>query len=109
MRKIRDYLTVGEAADLLGVSPWTLRYWDRTGKLTPARHPLSGYRLYRREQIDDLLRLAAGGHPEGPAPASAESPDPGRPAVPPQPQERGHDELAEPQGASLRPVRGAGP
>jgi DNA-binding transcriptional MerR regulator len=35
MRKIRDYLTVGQAAEFLGVSPWTLRYWDRTGKLKP--------------------------------------------------------------------------
>jgi MerR family copper efflux transcriptional regulator len=60
MRKIRDYLTVGQAAQFLGVSPWTLRYWDRTGKLKPARHPLSGYRLYCREDLSRLLHLAAG-------------------------------------------------
>jgi DNA (cytosine-5)-methyltransferase 1 len=67
VRKIREYLTVGQAAELLGVSPWTLRYWDRTGKLTPTRHPLSGYRLYRREQLDELLEQATGGRcPEDP-------------------------------------------
>jgi excisionase family DNA binding protein len=60
MMKLGDYLTVGEAAERLGVSPWTLRYWDRTGKLVPTRHPLSGYRLYRRELLDELLLLAAG-------------------------------------------------
>jgi MerR family copper efflux transcriptional regulator len=60
VRKIRDYLTVGRAAEFLGVSPWTLRYWDRTGKLKPERHPVSGYRLYRREQLAALLRRAAG-------------------------------------------------
>lgn len=66
MRKIRDYLTVGQAAEFLGVSPWTLRYWDRTGKLKPGRHPVSGYRLYRRDQLAELLRRAAG----RPAPAN---------------------------------------
>jgi excisionase family DNA binding protein len=60
MLKLGDYLTVGEAAERLGVSPWTLRYWDRTGKLVPTRHPLSRYRLYRRELLDQLLLLAAG-------------------------------------------------
>src|SRR5690349_5010347 len=59
MTKLGEYLRVGEAADFLGVSTWTLRYWDRTGKLMPVRHPLSGYRLYRREQLDEILRLAA--------------------------------------------------
>jgi len=33
--KLDGYLTVGRAAELLGVSPWTLRHWDRAGKLTP--------------------------------------------------------------------------
>jgi PAS domain S-box-containing protein len=51
-----DYLTVGEAANLLGVSPWTLRNWDNSGKLKPNRHPISGYRIYRREELEALLR-----------------------------------------------------
>jgi hypothetical protein len=59
MQKLRDYLTVGQAAELLGVSAWTLRYWDRTGKLKPSRHPLSRYRLYRRDQLAALLELTA--------------------------------------------------
>jgi DNA-binding transcriptional MerR regulator len=32
-----NYLTVKNAAAFLGVSPKTLRYWDRTGKLKPVR------------------------------------------------------------------------
>lgn len=51
-----EYLTVGEAAKFLGLSPWTLRNWDNTGKLKPARHPISGYRLYRREDLVGLLQ-----------------------------------------------------
>jgi excisionase family DNA binding protein len=61
MQKLCDYLTVGQAAKYLGVSAWTLRYWDRTGKLKPGRHPLSRYRLYRRDQLAAVLELAAGG------------------------------------------------
>jgi len=41
-------LTVGEAAAFLGVSPSTLRNWDRAGRLKAGRHPINGYRLYER-------------------------------------------------------------
>ena len=34
-----DCLTIGEAAEFLGVSTATLRNWDRSGKLKPRRHP----------------------------------------------------------------------
>jgi DNA-binding transcriptional MerR regulator len=59
MQKLGDYLTVGQAAEFLGVSAWTLRYWDRTGKLEPSRHPLSRYRLYRRDHLEALLQATA--------------------------------------------------
>jgi len=52
---LRDYLTVGEAAEVLGVSPSTLRNWDKAGKLDAVRHPLNGYRLYRRADLEALL------------------------------------------------------
>jgi excisionase family DNA binding protein len=52
---LADYLTVSEAAQLLGVSASTLRNWDRGGKLKPARHPVNGYRLYRRGELESLL------------------------------------------------------
>jgi len=51
-----DYLTVGEASQYLGVSPSTLRNWDRLGKLKAFRHPINGYRLYSREQLDAIVR-----------------------------------------------------
>ncbi len=46
-----DLLTIGDAAKLLGVSVSTLRNWDRGKKLTPRRHPINGYRLYRRSEV----------------------------------------------------------
>jgi signal transduction histidine kinase len=60
-----DYLTVGEAAAALGVSPWTLRNWDRAGKLRTLRHPKNGYRIYRREDLNAVLRPVIGAVPGG--------------------------------------------
>ena len=57
-RQLNGYLTVKEAAAYLGASPATLRNWDRAGKLTPCRHPVNGYRLYRKEDLERILRLA---------------------------------------------------
>jgi len=54
-RQFNGYLTVKEAARYLGVSPATLRNWDRAGKLTPCRHPVNDYRLYRKEDLERIL------------------------------------------------------
>lgn len=51
-----NYLTVGEAAETLGVSRSTLRNWDKAGKLKPYRHPVNGYRLYNRNELETLLQ-----------------------------------------------------
>ena len=36
LQTFNEYLTVAEAAEFLGVSPWTLRNWDKAGKLSPS-------------------------------------------------------------------------
>ncbi len=46
--------TVKELADLAGVTPRTLRYYDEEGLLSPAEIGANGYRYYDRES---LLRL----------------------------------------------------
>lgn len=56
MDKLRDYLRIAEAAEHLGVSPNTLRNWERAGKIQARRHPVNKYRLFRREELDALLR-----------------------------------------------------
>jgi MerR family transcriptional regulator, copper efflux regulator len=58
-QKFHDYLTVKGAAQFLGVSPKTLRNWDRLGKLKPCRHPMNGYRLYRQDELECLLKAIA--------------------------------------------------
>ena len=58
---LRDFLTVGEAAEFLGVSAATLRNWDRAGKVRAARHPVNGYRLYRKQDLGRLLEKVKNG------------------------------------------------
>src|SRR3954463_9936472 len=54
-QRLADYLTVGEAASFLGVSPWTLRNWDKAGRLKASRHPKNGYRIYRQQDLAAVL------------------------------------------------------
>ena len=56
---LEEYLTVKAAAAFLGVCPSTLPNWDRVGKLKPHRHPMNRYRLYRRAELEAVLRRAA--------------------------------------------------
>jgi DNA (cytosine-5)-methyltransferase 1 len=48
---MKNYLTLSEASELLGKSKETLRRWDREGKLTAVREPISRYRVYKKEQF----------------------------------------------------------
>ncbi len=56
MKKIEDYLQIKEAAELLGVTRATLRNWEKHKKLVSHRHPMNRYRLYKKEDLDALLR-----------------------------------------------------
>lgn len=56
-----EQLTVKEAAAYLGVSPNTLRNWDRSGKLKASRHPINRYRLYSKKKLDELISRIKGG------------------------------------------------
>lgn len=50
-----QYYTIKVASEILGVTPLTLRNWDKAGKLVAYRHPLNNYRMYKREQIDEIV------------------------------------------------------
>ena len=56
MDKLKDFLRISEAAEYLGVSPNTLRNWENAGKIAAHRHPVNGYRLFRREELDAVLQ-----------------------------------------------------
>lgn len=51
------YITIKNAANILGVSKITLRNWDKSGKLKAHRHPFNNYRVYKLEDIDKVLEL----------------------------------------------------
>lgn len=53
-----NFYTIHAASKILGVTPQTLRNWDRDGKLKPHHTSANGYRYYSQEQIDVFLRVA---------------------------------------------------
>ena len=59
MKKFNEYLTVGDAASYLGVATCTLRRWDAGGKLKARRHPVTGFRLYLKEELETILMGAS--------------------------------------------------
>lgn len=52
---IKEYLSLAEAAKIIGKSKETLRRWDNEGILNAIREPVSNYRVYKKEDIQDLL------------------------------------------------------
>jgi DNA repair protein RadD len=56
-------MSVGDAAAYLGVSIQTIRRWDAAGKLPSTRHPVSGYRFYRIEDLEPLKNALEIGQP----------------------------------------------
>lgn len=56
---------------MLGVTPLTLRNWDKSGKLSARRHPISNYRVYLREDIDKLINRMESGEKPTPRPTKA--------------------------------------
>ena len=53
-----EYLTVDEAAGLMGVKPATLYAYVSRGILKSYRQGIKRQRLYRRAEVEGLLRLA---------------------------------------------------
>jgi len=63
---MKDYLTVKEAAEYIGVSPQTLRRWDKDGKLKPVRQPTNQYRYYQRADLEPFrIEYQAAQHDAG--------------------------------------------
>jgi DNA (cytosine-5)-methyltransferase 1 len=48
---MKKYISLSEASELIGKSKETLRRWDREGKLSAVREPMSNYRVYKKEQF----------------------------------------------------------
>lgn len=67
MTQSLDFLTIKAAARYLGVAPNTMRNWDRDGKIPVFRHPMSNYRLFKKEDLDEILQEieCSGSYPTG--------------------------------------------
>ena len=55
------YFSIKEAALILGVSPLTLRNWDKSGKFHAQRHPMNNYRVYKLSALEDTINDIEGG------------------------------------------------
>ena len=51
------YFTINKFSKIVGVTPQTLRNWDKTGKLTPHHTGSNGYRYYSEEQLNQVLQI----------------------------------------------------
>jgi len=56
----KKFLTVREVAQLIGVTPLTVRNWDARGKLVAYRNPMNNYRLYKVEDVEVVMRQIEG-------------------------------------------------
>ena len=55
------FIQIKEAAKILGVSKLTLRNWDKAGKLVALRHPINNYRVYKSEDIEQIIKKIESG------------------------------------------------
>lgn len=49
-----ELFSIAQVADMLGVSKETLRRWDRSGRLKPARNEDNNYRFYEKHQLEQF-------------------------------------------------------
>ena len=63
LETLPDLLTVREVAELLRVSPLTIKRWGRKGKLPAIRINSRGDRRYKKEAVLWLLGLDINGSP----------------------------------------------
>jgi MerR family transcriptional regulator, copper efflux regulator len=53
---MNEFIKIEEAAEILNVSKMTLRRWDNAGKLKAYRHPINNWRLYKKQDIENLMK-----------------------------------------------------
>jgi DNA (cytosine-5)-methyltransferase 1 len=56
MMKNAGFVSVKEASEILDVAPNTVRAWGADGKITEYRHPANNYRLYKKAELEKLLK-----------------------------------------------------
>jgi DNA-binding transcriptional MerR regulator len=59
------YYTIGEVAEICGVKPHVLRYWESEFPTLRPRKDRAGSRRYRRRDVEEVLAIRALLHEEG--------------------------------------------
>lgn len=54
---MNKYYTIGQLAQLAGISTKTLRVYERKGLLFPERNEENGYRIYGEEAVKTLEKI----------------------------------------------------
>ena len=52
---MEEFLTIRKVSRILGVTPQTLRNWEKKGIFVPYRNPVNNYRVYKTSQVNSLL------------------------------------------------------
>ena len=53
---MKNMLQVKEVLKMLGICRNTLYTWEYKKKITPIRDPIFNYRLYNREDVENLMK-----------------------------------------------------
>jgi DNA-binding transcriptional MerR regulator len=53
----RLYFRIGDVADLVGVKPYVLRYWETEFSIISPTKSGTGQRVYRRNDVENLLMI----------------------------------------------------
>jgi hypothetical protein len=60
MKNLQNLMAIAHATEYVGVTPLTLRNWDKVGKLQAVRN--NDYRMYDKDELDKFLaQLQKGG------------------------------------------------
>lgn len=54
---MNNYIGIDEVSKMLNKSKHTIRRWDSEGKLVAVREPISGYRMYKKEDIESKFAM----------------------------------------------------
>lgn len=61
----KKYFRIGEVGKLVGVDPHVLRFWETEFKIIRPQRAKSKQRLYRKKDVENLLRIKVLLHDEG--------------------------------------------
>lgn len=53
---MEKFISIKRASEILGVTPLTLRNWDKKGKFKALRHPINNYRVYKSEDVTRIIK-----------------------------------------------------